>query len=223
MEFLLEHRAELWLRLAEHLALTAASVWFAVLAGIPLGVLARRRPGLEGPVLAGAGALQTVPSLAMLSLLIVVLAALPALPFFGRIRAIGAPPALIALTLYALLPIIRNTVAGLRGVPAAALEAADGLGMTANQRLRLVELPLAMPVILAGVRTAAVEIVASATLAAFIGGGGLGDFITTGIGMMQVELLLVGAVPVALLAIATELLFGRLERAVTPRGLRVAA
>ena len=101
-----------------------------------------------------------------------------------------------------------------------AVESAAGMGMTTREILRRVELPLAMPVILAGLRTSAVQIVAGATLAAFIGGGGLGDFITTGIGMMQVELLLVGAVPVTLLAIATELAFGRLERALTPRGMR---
>lgn len=221
MDFLLEHRAELWLRLIEHLALTAASVGLAVLAGIPLGVLARRRPGLEGPVLAGAGALQTVPSLAMLSLLIVVLAALPALPFFGRIRAIGAPPALIALTLYALLPIIRNTVAGLRGVPAAALEAADGLGMSENQRLRLVELPLAMPVILAGVRTAAVIGVGITTLSAFIGAGGLGEFINRGLYLSQHRLILLGALPAAWLALILDQALGWAEAALE-RGPRAA-
>jgi len=204
MDFLLEHRAELWLRLGEHLELTAASVGLAVLAGIPLGVLARRRPRLEGVVLGAAGVLQTVPSLAMLSLLLVVLAALPALPILGRIRAIGAPPALIALTLYALLPIIRNTVAGLRGLPAAALEAADGLGMTDGQRLRLVELPLAMPVIVAGVRTAAVTGVGITTLAAFIGAGGLGEFINRGLYLSQHRLILLGALPAAWLALVLD-------------------
>jgi osmoprotectant transport system permease protein len=209
--FLLEHRAELWQRLAEHLALTAGSVGLAVLAGVPLGVLARRRPRLEGLVLASAGALQTVPSLAMLSLLIVVLAALPALPLVGRVRAIGAPPALIALTLYALLPIIRNTVAGLRGVPEAALEAADGLGMTEGQRLRLVELPLATPVIVAGIRTAAVIGVGITTLSAFIGAGGLGEFINRGLYLSQHRLILLGALPAAWLALILDQVLGWAE------------
>ncbi len=204
MGFLVEHRAELWLRLTEHLGLTASSVALAALAGLPLGVLARRRPRLEGLVLGTAGVLQTVPSLAMLSFLMVLLAALPALPWIGRVRSIGAPPALIALTLYALLPIIRNTVAGLRGVSDAALEAADGLGMTARQRLRLVEMPLAMPVILAGVRTAAVIGVGVTTLSAFIGAGGLGEFINRGLYLSQNRLILLGAVPAAWLALLSD-------------------
>ncbi|MDE2141523.1 MAG: ABC transporter permease/substrate-binding protein [Elusimicrobia bacterium] len=201
MDFLLAHRAELWLRLLEHVGLTALSVALAVLAGLPLGVLARRRPRLEGLVLGTASVLQTVPSLAMLAFLMVLLAALPVLPLVGRVRSIGVPPALIALTLYALLPIIRNTVAGLRGVPDATLEAADGLGMTASQRLRLVELPLALPVILAGVRTAAVIGVGVTTLSAFIGAGGLGEFINRGLYLSQNRLILLGAVPAAWLAL----------------------
>ena len=201
MAFLLQHRAELWLRLGEHVGLTALSVGLGTLLGVPLGVLARRRPRLEGLVLGTAGVLQTVPSLAMLAFLMVLLAALPALPLVGRVRSIGVPPALIALTLYALLPIIRNVVAGLRGVPEASLEAADGLGMTARQRLWLVELPLALPVIVAGVRTAAVIGVGVATLSAFIGAGGLGEFINRGLYLSQNRLILLGAVPAAWLAL----------------------
>jgi osmoprotectant transport system permease protein len=201
MAFLLEHRAELWLRLGEHVGLTALSVGLGTLLGVPLGVLARRRPRLEGLVVGTAGVLQTVPSLAMLAFLMVLLAALPPLPLVGRVRSIGVPPALIALTLYALLPIIRNVVAGLRGVPEASLEAADGLGMTARQRLWLVELPLALPVIVAGVRTAAVIGVGVATLSAFIGAGGLGEFINRGLYLSQNRLILLGAVPAAWLAL----------------------
>jgi osmoprotectant transport system permease protein len=204
MSFLVEHRAELWLRLAEHIGLTALSVALAVLAGLPLGILARRRPRMEGWVLGTAGILQTVPSLAMLSFLMVILAALPSLPLLGHVRSIGMPPALIALTVYALLPIIRNTVAGLRGVDESALEAADGLGMTSRQRLRLVELPLALPVILAGVRTAAVIGVGVTTLSAFIGAGGLGEFINRGLYLSQNRLILLGAVPAAWLALALD-------------------
>jgi osmoprotectant transport system permease protein len=200
-EFLVEHRAELWVRLGEHVGLTGLSVVLACLLGLPLGVLARRRPRLEGLVLGTAGVLQTVPSLAMLAFLMVLLATLPALPLVGRVASIGVPPALIALTLYALLPIIRNVVAGLRGVPEASLEAADGLGMTPGQKLRLVELPLALPVILAGVRTAAVIGVGVATLSAFIGAGGLGEFINRGLYLSQNRLILLGAVPAAWLAL----------------------
>jgi osmoprotectant transport system permease protein len=141
------------------------------------------------------------------------------LPFLG----IGFLPALVALTILGLPPILTNTYVGLRQVDADAIESAAGMGMTRSQILRRVELPLATPVILAGVRTSAVQIVASATLAAFIGGGGLGDFITIGIGMMQVELLLVGAIPVTLLAIATELAFGVAERVLVSAGVRGAA
>jgi osmoprotectant transport system permease protein len=201
IEFLVAHRAELWLRLGEHVGLTGLSTALACLLGLPLGVLARRRPRLEGLVLGTAGVLQTVPSLAMLAFLMVLLAALPTLPLLGRVRSIGVPPALIALTLYALLPIIRNAVAGLRGVPEASLEAADGLGMTPGQSLRLVELPLALPVILAGVRTAAVIGVGVATLSAFIGAGGLGEFINRGLYLSQNRLILLGAVPAAWLAL----------------------
>lgn len=211
MNFLLEHRAELWLRLGEHLSLTVGSVALAVVSGIPLGVLARRRPKWEGIILSTAGILQTIPSLAMLSLLMVGLASMPPLPFIGRVHAIGTPPALIALTLYALLPIIRNTVAGLRGVPEAALEAADGLGMTISQRLRLVEMPLAVPVVVAGMRTAAVIGVGVTTLSAFIGAGGLGEFINRGLYLSQNQLILLGALPAAWLALILDRALGWAE------------
>jgi osmoprotectant transport system permease protein len=128
--------------------------------------------------------------------------------------------ALVALVILGVPPILTNTCVGIGEVDADVVEGAAGMGMTTRQILRRVELPLAIPVILAGVRTSAVSIVASATLAAFIGGGGLGDFITMGIGMMQVDLMLVGAIPVTVLAILTEVLFGRIERALTPRGMR---
>lgn len=221
--FLVAHRAELWLRLGEHVGLTALSVGLAVALGLPLGVLARRRPRLEGLVLGTAGVLQTVPSLAMLAFLMVLLAALPPLPMVGRVRSIGVPPALIALTLYALLPIIRNVVAGLRGVPEASLEAADGLGMTPRQRLRLVELPLAMPVILAGVRTAAVIGVGVATLSAFIGAGGLGEFINRGLYLSQNRLILLGAVPAAWLALLLDQALAWAEAALTAGPAAAAA
>ncbi|PYM21288.1 MAG: glycine/betaine ABC transporter [Candidatus Rokuibacteriota bacterium] len=193
-----------------HLELSALALLIAFVLALPAGIWVSRWPTAALVTLGAANTLRTIPSLAVLAF---------TLPFLG----IGFLPSLVALTILGLPPILTNTYVGLRQVDADAVESAAGMGMTRSQILWRVELPLAMPVILAGVRTSAVQVVASATLAAFIGGGGLGDFITTGIGMMQIELLLVGAIPVTLLAIATELLFGSLERALTPRGLREVA
>ena len=193
--------------LVTHLALTASALAVAVLLGIPLGAAVARRPRAAFLASNAANAAMTIPSLAVLACM---------LPLVG----IGFLPSLIALTLLGVPPILANTCAALGQVDPDAVEAAAGMGMTPRQILRRVELPLAMPVILAGVRTSAVTLVASATLAAFIGGGGLGDFITMGIGMMQVELMLVGALPVTVLAILTELAFVGLERALTSPGLR---
>ena len=183
---------ELWLRTGQHIMLTGVSTLIAICIGIPLGVFAAKHARAERPLLAGVGILQTVPSLAMLALLLAML------------QQIGALPAIIALTLYALLPIVRNTVTGLRGIPPDIREAARGVGMTAAQQLRLVELPLALPVIVAGVRTAAVVGVGIATLSAFIGAGGLGQFINRGLALSNTDLILLGAIPSALLALAVD-------------------
>ncbi|HEX9881487.1 MAG TPA: glycine betaine ABC transporter substrate-binding protein [Hyphomicrobium sp.] len=183
---------ELWLRTGQHIMLTGVSTLVAILVGIPLGVFAAKRAWAERPLLAGVGILQTVPSLAMLALLL------------ATLQQIGALPAIIALTLYALLPIVRNTVTGLRGIAPEIREAARGVGMTAAQQLRLVELPLALPVVVAGVRTAAVVGVGIATLSAFIGAGGLGQFINRGLALSNTDLILLGAIPSALLALAVD-------------------
>ena len=204
-----EHPDQFLGAVAAHLQLSGIALAIALLVSLPAGIWISRSPRAALVTLGAANTARTVPSLAVLAF---------ALPFLG----IGFLPSLIALTILGLPPILTNTYVGLRQVDGDAVESAAGMGMTRAQILRRVELPLAMPVILAGVRTSAVQIVASATLASFIGGGGLGDFITTGIGMMQIELLLVGAIPVTLLAIGTELAFGRLERALTPQGLRDA-
>ena len=193
--------------LVTHVLLSGAALTVAVLLAVPTGLAVTRRPRAAFVAMNLVNVARTIPSLAVLAVM---------LPFLG----IGFLPSFLALTILGLPPIVTNTYVGIRQVDPDAVESAVGMGMTPGQVLGRVELPIAIPVILAGVRTAAVQIVAGATLAAFIGGGGLGDFITTGIGMMQVELLLVGAVPVTLLAILTELLFGRIERALTPRGLR---
>jgi len=187
-----DNGAELWLRTGQHIMLTGVSTLAAIAMGIPLGIFAVRYARLERPMLAGIGILQTVPSLAMLALLLALL------------QQIGALPAIIALTLYALLPIVRNTVTGLQGIAPEIIEAARGVGMTSAQRLRLVELPLALPVLVAGVRTAAVVGVGIATLSAFIGAGGLGQFINRGLALSNTDLILLGAIPSALLALAVD-------------------
>ncbi len=186
--FVIHRLSELQQKLTEHLILTGVSTAVAIALGLPLGVLILRWAALRALVLSFANAVQTIPSLAMLAFL---------LPFLG----IGVKPALVALTLYALLPIVRNTYVGLSTLPPAVLEAADGLGFTRWQRLLLVEIPLATPVILAGIRTAAVIGVGIATLSAFIGAGGLGDFINRGLALNNPQLVLLGAVPAALLAL----------------------
>ena len=176
----------------EHLSLVIVSLGLAVLVGVPLGMFAASRRSRRTPVLAVVGILQTIPSLALLAL---------ALVLFG---SIGPKPAVFALTLYALLPIVRGTVTGLDAVPPGAIEAADALGMTRWQRRLRVEMPLAVPNILAGVRTAAVIGVGVATLAAFVGGGGLGDFINRGLSLSDLSLVTLGAVPAAVLAIVVD-------------------
>ncbi len=187
-----QHGPELWLRTGQHIMLTGTSTLVAIVLGIPLGIFAAKKAWAERPLLAGVGILQTVPSLAMLALLLTLLG------------EIGALPAIIALTLYALLPIVRNTVTGVRGVAPEIAEAARGVGMTSAQQLRLVELPLALPVIVAGIRTAAVVGVGIATLSAFIGAGGLGQFINRGLALSNTDLILLGAIPSALLALAVD-------------------
>ena len=184
----------------QHLLLVLAAVLLGCLAGIPLGVLAALAPRLRQPVLAVAGTLQTVPSLALLAILI---------PLLGRI---GTVPALVALCAYALLPIVRNTCTGLLQVPAGLRQAALALGLTRRQMLWSVELPLAAPVILAGVKTAAVMSVGTATIAAFIGAGGFGERITTGLALNDNDMLLAGAIPAALLALLTQAAFELAER-----------
>jgi osmoprotectant transport system permease protein len=205
-EFLAQRAPELWAKTLEHLVLTGVSTAVAVLIGIPLGVWIARSPLVRGPVLGVAGVLQTVPSLALLAFL---------LPFLG----IGAKPAIVALTLYALLPIVRNTFTGLSGVSADVIEAAQGLGFTDRQRLWIVEMPLALPVIVAGVRTATVIGVGIATLSAFIGAGGLGDFINRGLALNNTRLILLGAAPAAALALLLDFLIGLAEKMLS-RGTR---
>ncbi len=194
-------------RTAEHLLLVGVSLLVAILVGIPLGILAARRPLVGQVVLAAVGVVQTVPTLALLVFMI---------PLFG----IGGLPAVVALFLYSLLPIVRNTHAGLRGVPGALRESAEALGLPRGAVLRLIELPLASPLILAGIKSAAVINVGTATLGALIGAGGLGQPIFTGVRLDDVGLILQGAIPASLLALAVQGTFELVERLVVPRGLR---
>ena len=189
--------------LSVHLRLSVTALLLAILFFVPLGVLASRSRRVGPPLIAVVGAARVVPSLAVLFLLY---------PILGT----GERPALVALTVLAGPPLLVNTDAGLRHVDAAVLENARGLGMNLAQVFARVQLPLALPVVVAGVRTAAVEVVASATLAAFIGAGGLGTFITSGLTLLDYRLLLVGAVPVTLLAFLAEATLGGLERLVGP-------
>lgn len=191
---------DLWRLTRQHLTLVVAAVALAVLAGVPLAVFAAERPRLRGLLLGTAGLLQTVPSLALLAMLI------------SWMGVIGTAPALTALALYALLPVMRNTATGLASVPEGLRAAALALGLTPAQRMRQVELPLALPVLLAGVRTATSISIGTATIAAFIGAGGYGERIVTGLALNDRGLLLAGALPAALLALLSEGLFEWLER-----------
>lgn len=202
VSYLSEHLAEVATRTAEHLALSLGATLAAVIIGLPLGIMIERRRILERPVLALVDVVQTIPSLALFGLL------LP-LPLIG---GIGATPAVVALLLYALLPIVRTTVVGLRGIDPTLVEAARGLGATDRQRLFRIELPLATPTILAGVRVAAVTSIGTATIAAAIGAGGLGTFVFRGVAVLDNRLILLGAVPAALLAILADGILRFVER-----------
>ncbi len=194
-------------RVGEHLLLVGISLLAAILIAIPLGIFAARRRRVGQVVLAVVGVVQTLPTLALLVFMI---------PLFG----IGTVPAIAALFLYSLLPIVRNTHAGLVGIPNALIETAQALGLPPQARLRLIELPLASPLILAGIKSAAVINVGTATLGALIGAGGLGQPIFTGIRLDDVGLILQGAIPASLLALAVQGVFEVVERLVVPRGLR---
>jgi osmoprotectant transport system permease protein len=186
--------------LAQHLAMVFASVALAIAAGLPLGILAHRRPRLRAPLMAVVGVLQTIPSLALLAFLIALLG------------TIGFVPALVALFVYALLPIVRNTHAALEGVPDGLRQSAAALGLVPSQILRSIELPLAAPTVLAGIKTAAVISVGTATVAAFVGAGGLGERIVAGLAVNDSALTLAGAVPAAALALLLEGAFELGER-----------
>jgi osmoprotectant transport system permease protein len=205
-EFLSNHRVEITTLTLEHIWLVAISMAIAVLIGVPAGILLTRKPRLREPVIGGANIIETIPSLALFGFL------LPA-PWLG---ARADRIAITALALYALLPIVRNTYVGITGVDPGVREAARGMGLTSRQMLWQVELPLSMSVILAGIRTATVLSIGIATIAAAIGAGGLGEFIFRGLAMVNDSLILAGAIPAAILAVAADLGLGWLEARLRP-------
>jgi len=206
-QFIVTHPDRFFAALLRHVELSASALILAILIAVPAGIAfaAKPRAALTAITIANVG--RTLPSLAVLALV---------MPILGT----GFAPSLFALTLLALPPILINTCIAIRQVDPDIVDAARGMGMARREIVRGVELPIAMPVIFAGIRTSAVQVVSGAVLAAYIGGGGLGDFITAGIAMMAVPQLLVGAIPATLLSIGTDQLFGHLQKSMTPRGLR---
>jgi len=201
-QYIAQNHGEVLELTLEHLWMVVASTLFAVLIGIPLGILISRRPGWSKAVLGTANVIQTIPSLALFAFLLPV-------PWIG---ARSWRLAILALTLYALLPLIRNTYAGIKGVDPAIVEAGRGMGMTDRQLLFRVELPLALGFIIAGVRVAAVISVGLATIAAALGAGGLGEYIFRGLSMVNNQIILVGAIPAAALALLVDAMLGWVER-----------
>ena len=188
-------------------SLTGIALIIAILLAIPLGILIYFYSGAAKPVLYFVGLLQTIPSIALLALMI---------PLFG----IGVVPAIVALFLYALLPILRNTATALFSIDPILKKVATGIGLTPWQRLRLIEIPLSTPLIFAGIKTAAIISIGTATLAAFIGAGGLGEFIVTGLSLNNTAMILKGAIPAAILAIIVEILFEVIEKFFVPKHLQ---
>ncbi|HTS13172.1 MAG TPA: ABC transporter permease [Candidatus Limnocylindrales bacterium] len=208
-EFFVKHRLEILQSTGEHVWLVALTMLFAIAIGVPLGIIVTRRPWLSKPILGGANIAETIPSLALFGFLLPV-------PWLGE-RADRL--AIVALTLYALLPIIRNTSAGIAAVDPAVREAARGMGLTQQQILWKVELPLSIPTVIAGIRVATVLTIGIATIAAAVGAGGLGEFIFRGLAMVNDQLIFAGAIPAALLALAADFILSMLERRLRPAGL----
>ncbi|MEC3940857.1 ABC transporter permease [Enterococcus mundtii] len=206
-EFFQQHGAEILSKSLEHLYISAIALIIGIAVAVPLGVLLTRFPKVATIVIGLTSALQTVPSLALLALMI---------PLFG----VGKLPAIIALFIYSLLPILRNTYIGMKNVDWNYRDVAKGMGMTNSQSIFSVELPIAMPTIMAGIRLAAVYVIAWATLASYIGAGGLGDLIFSGLNNYQPDLIFAGTIPVTILALLADFLLGLLENRLTPIALR---
>lgn len=194
--------------LLQHLGLTIAAVIVAILVGVPLGILITRKRNLAGPIIGIANVIQAIPSLALLGFLIPVL-------------GIGSTPAIVMVFLYSLLPIVKNTYTGLKNINPDMIEASKGMGLTGSQTLKMVQLPLALPVIMAGIRIAAVTAVGLMTIAAFIGAGGLGYLVFTGVQRVDNYMILAGAIPACILALVMDLIIGKIEDSVVPEGIKL--
>jgi osmoprotectant transport system permease protein len=214
-------RDEFWREAGTHVVLALGSLVAATVIGVPMGIVCDRAPRLRNAILNTLNAVQTIPSIALFGLLIAplawVAANVPGAAAIG-IAGIGTAPALVALFLYSLLPVVANTVSGLDGVPADAEEAARGMGMTQTQRLLQIELPLAFPVILTGIRIVLVQNIGLATVAALIGGGGFGVFVFQGVGQTAMDLVLLGAVPTVAMAFAAGIVLDAVVEMVSPGG-----
>ncbi|HIX71050.1 MULTISPECIES: ABC transporter permease [Enterococcus] len=208
-DFFNQYGSQIIAKSAEHLYISAIALALGIVIAVPLGIVLTRTPKVANVVISITSALQTVPSLALLALMI---------PFFG----VGKLPAIIALFIYSLLPILRNTYIGMKGVDANYRDVAKGMGMTNFESIRMVELPLAMPTIMAGIRLAAVYVIAWATLASYIGAGGLGDMIFSGLNNYQPPLIFAGTIPVTILALLADFILGKLEQKLTPQQVREA-
>lgn len=208
-DFFNQYGSQIIAKSAEHLYISAIALALGIVIAVPLGIVLTRTPKVANVVISITSALQTVPSLALLALMI---------PFFG----VGKLPAIIALFIYSLLPILRNTYIGMKGVDANYRDVAKGMGMTNFESIRMVELPLAMPTIMAGIRLAAVYVIAWATLASYIGAGGLGDMIFSGLNNYQPPLIFAGTIPVTILALLADFILGKLEQKLTQQQVREA-
>lgn len=206
-EFLQNNGSELMLKTWEHIYISYLAVFLGIIVAIPLGVALTRVPRIAQWVIGSVSVLQTIPSLAILAFFI---------PFLG----IGTVPAVVALFLYSVLPILRNTYTSVKEVDASLIEAGRGMGMTTWERIKGIELPLASPIIMSGIRVSSVYLIGWAALASFIGAGGLGDFIFSGLNLYDTAFIIAGAIPVTILAILTDIIFGRIEKVVTPKGIR---
>ena len=213
LKFIQENASDCWLLSLEHIWIVGLSVFLAALIAIPLGVYISYNERVAKKVINAANILMTIPSIALFGLM------LPILSMIGQ--GLGKVPAIIALVLYSQLPIIRNTYVGIKNVPSELVEAGKGIGMNRWTRLREVEIPLAIPVIIAGLRTATVMNIGIAAIAAYIGAGGLGVFIQQGIARVYSEMIIAGALLVALLAIFADAGMALLERALTPKGIKI--
>jgi osmoprotectant transport system permease protein len=213
LKFIQENVGECWLLTLEHIWIVALSVFLATLIAIPLGVYISNNERVAKRVINAANILMTIPSIALFGLM------LPILSIVGQ--GLGKVPAVIALVLYSQLPIIRNTYVGIKNVPPELVEAGKGMGMNKWTRLKQVEIPLAVPVIIAGLRTATVMNIGIAAIAAYIGAGGLGVFIQQGIARVYSEMIIAGALLVALLAVFADAGMALLERSLTPKGMRI--